>query len=270
MKSKNTINNYQNSVERFQHSKLDIYSYFDELTPSAQKMFLAAIKFKNMASIQELNELKSRMKKQQLPTQTVLTLEQIQKLKKVVKNLDLKTQAVVFTMLNTGCRKFEINEIWSHFSGNNTLKILGKGGKLAKIYIDDELLEILNKWVYSKEFKLYGLKQLENITKNALLKAGLSGACHTLRRSFATNLRNHNTPLELIQKILRHDDINTTIKYIQYNDNDIFNALKNQNINIDEYVNQTNYKKIVLDLIIKNNNQSEYIKKLEDIIKNGK
>lgn len=73
----------------------------------------------------------------------------------------------------------------------------------------------------------------------------------------------------MIQTILRHDDINTTIKYIKYSDNDVFNALKNQNINVDSYVNETNYKQVVLDLIIKNNNQAEQIKKLEEIIKNG-
>ncbi len=269
MKSKNTLINYENAISRFKKAKMELDKYFNTLTASAQKMFLAAAKYSKTISLNDLESLKEITKKVQEPTQSVLNLEQIQKLKKVVHGMDIKTQAVVFTMLNTGCRKFEVNEIWEKFNGNNTLKITGKGGKLAKVYIDQELLNILNNWKQHPEFKYYSLKQIENITKNALWSAGLDGACHTLRRSFATNLRNHNTPLELIQTILRHDDINTTIKYIKYSDNDVFNALKNQNINVDSYVNETNYKQVVLDLIIKNNNQAEQIKKLEEIIKNG-
>lgn len=269
MKSKNTLINYENSIKRFNQAKMELDKYFNALTASAQKMFLAAAKYSKVVSLNELESLKENAKKVQEPTQSVLTLEQIQKLKQVVKGMDIKTQAVVLTMLNTGCRKFEVNQIWEKFNGNNTLKITGKGGKLAKVFIDNELLNILNNWKQHPEFKYYSLKQLENITKNALWSAGLDGACHTLRRSFATNLRNHNTPLELIKTILRHDDINTTIKYIKYNDNDVFNALKNQNINVDSYVNETNYKQVVLDLIIKNNNQAEQIKKLEEIINNN-
>lgn len=169
MKSKNTLINYENAISRFKKAKMELDKYFNTLTASAQKMFLAAAKYSKTISLNDLESLKEITKKVQEPTQSVLNLEQIQKLKKVVHGMDIKTQAVVFTMLNTGCRKFEVNEIWEKFNGNNTLKITGKGGKLAKVYIDQELLNILNNWKQHPEFKYYSLKQIENITKNSFM-----------------------------------------------------------------------------------------------------
>ena len=241
--------------------------YFNGLTFSSQKMLLASLK-NNEEMSSWVGYLKPLLKKQEyVKSVKAFDLNEINKLRETVKTMSLKHQAVILTMLNTGCRKFEINAIWTNFQPDiYTLKIDGKGSKTAKIYLDDELHDILLKWTKSNDFKLFSEKHLENITKQVFKKAGLTGNCHDIRRAFATNLRNHNVPIEQIQILLRHDDIRTTIGYIKVTDTDIFESLKNRYLNVDEYINETNYRTVALDLIVKNQKMAAEIESLKKYI----
>lgn len=265
--------NYESAIKRFKNNIDNAFEYFNSLSFASQKMLLAALaKEESLKSYAIF--LRNYLKKEEyVKSFQAFNLEEINKIRDTVKQMSLKHQSVVLTMLNTGCRKFEVNEVWKNYNGNRICKIWGKGQKLAKIYIDEELQEILNQWVFSNDFKTFSEKQLENIVKQVLSKAELKGNTHDIRRAFATNLRLHNTPIEQIQILLRHDDIKTTIGYIKITDEEIFESLKRRYINVEEYVNQTNFRQVTLDLIIKNQNQGLEIEKLKkeiENLKNGK
>lgn len=263
--SNNTLINYQSAINRFNLAieQETPKTYFAKLTPSAQKILLASLKFNKYDH--HYLELKNLIKKQ-APVRNIkaFNLNEINQLRETVKTMSLKHQAVFLTMMNTGCRKFEVNEIFKNYCGEQTLLIVGKGNKPDKIFIDKELKQVLDLWIASDEFKLYSLKQLENIIKQVFEQAKIQGNSHDIRRTYGTNLRNHNMPLEMIKKLLRHNDINTTIKYIQITDNEILERLENRYLDVNEFVNENNYKEVVLNLIMKNQELAKRIKELEN------
>lgn len=273
MKSCKTEINYQSALKRFDkvlmnstgNVELNAINYFESLTFSSQKMLIAALKNENRSTTFLNNELKDLMKKPQfLITRPAMNVEQIKKLRDAAYEMGLKHQAIIITMINTLCRKFEVNEIWNNYSGESTCLISGKGNKLAKIYIDEELKKVLDKWVNDSDFKNYSEKHLDTLTKEVFERAGIKGSAHDIRRSVATLLRNHNMPLEQISLILRHSDLNTTLKYIKISDNDIFYGLKNKYLDVNEFVNEHNFREVVLELLIKNQEQAKKIKELEE------
>jgi site-specific recombinase XerD len=113
------------------------------------------------------------------------------------------------------------------------LHVLGKGGKVRRVPVHRELARILRAWLRQRPEASALLfpsapaghartGQLDNSRVELVLRevyapaAGLAGRVtpHTLRRTFATELRRRNVPLEHVQRLLGHADIRTTMVYL--------------------------------------------------------
>ena len=75
--------------------------------------------------------------------------------------------------------------------------------------------------------RAYSVRSLESIIHAAKEKAGIKkgGSMHMLRHSFATHLLDKGTDVVFIQKLLGHNDIKTTLRYLHVSNKDILNIL---------------------------------------------
>ena len=108
-----------------------------------------------------------------------------------------------------------------------TVKIVGKGNKERYVSLSDKLLNQLK--MYWKEYKPktylfetktpgkpYHKASLQCMFKDCKKRANISkaGGPHMLRHSYATHLIEAGVPIYIVQKLLGHVSIKTTMKYL--------------------------------------------------------
>lgn len=176
-------------------------------------------------------------KAQQLPK--VFSKEEMIRLLKAIENMKHKTMI----MLGYGCglRVSEITglKITDVDEDRRILHIqLAKGKKDRFVSLSPVLLVMLREYriryqpaLYLFEGKsrgtAYSIRSLESIIKAAKSKAGIKkeGSMHMLRHSFATHLLEKGTDIVFIQKLLGHNDLKTTLRYLHVTNKDLVNIL---------------------------------------------
>ena len=163
-----------------------------------------------------------------------LNTKEIKKIFEVTDNP--KHKLILQLCYGMGLRVSEIVCIKIEHIDSVTMKVLiyrGKGKKDRYVNLPHSILENLRlyyKTFLPKEYLfegLYGTKysvrSAQSVFKVAMNKAGIkkSVGIHSLRHSYATHLLEFGTDISLIQKLLGHNDIRTTLHYTQVADRTI-------------------------------------------------
>ena len=75
--------------------------------------------------------------------------------------------------------------------------------------------------------KSYSTRSLQLVLNAAKQKAGVikPGSIHALRHSFATHLLDKGTDVTMIMKLLGHNDIKTTLRYLHVTNRDMLQVI---------------------------------------------
>lgn len=152
----------------------------------------------------------------------------------------LRDLTIIELLISTGMRigelvQLNINDI--DFNERECI-VLGKGEAERVVYFDARcklhLLEYLNSRTDSnpalfvsvyKPFKRLGINGVEVMLKKLGAKSGVENVHpHKFRRTFATNAIDKGMPIEQVQKLLGHLQIDTTMRYAMVNQSNVKNA----------------------------------------------
>ena len=147
----------------------------------------------------------------------------------------LRDKAIVCFLASTGCRISEVTGLDMeaiNFSGLECL-VHGKGNKERMVYLNPVTADILKKYFAERNDTCPALfvgrfgERLQPGGVRVMLKKleAESGVDHVhphkFRRTLATELNRRGMPIQEIANILGHDKIDTTMKYVILNDEDI-------------------------------------------------
>lgn len=147
-----------------------------------------------------------------------------------------RDKAIICFLLSTGCRVSEMTQLNRDDVDlrNRECKVLGKGNKERIVYIDQVTAMTLNEYLKSRKddhpalfigkgterLKPSGIRlMLKNIQEDAHIEGTVHP--HRFRRTLATNLIHHGMPIQEVARILGHEKLDTTMKYVCLNDTDI-------------------------------------------------
>jgi len=169
----------------------------------------------------------------------VLSKEEMVRLLKAIENKKHKTMIMV--AYACGLRVSEIAQLEKQ-DVDVDRKLLfirrAKGKKDRMVSLSPVMVAMLNeyveayrptKYLFEGQDKTthYSVRSLESIIQAAKLKAGIkkSGSMHMLRHSFATHLLDKGTDVVFIQKLLGHNDLKTTLRYLHVTNKNTLNIL---------------------------------------------
>lgn len=126
-----------------------------------------------------------------------------------------------------GLRAHEIAKVHGRDIDERTIFVRGKGGDESMIPTHPLLWELAQNyprddyWFPSSQHaRAHVSSELVGMRIRQRLRAvGVThGAAHRLRYTFATRLADAGTPIRVVQELLRHSDLSTTMRYVQVTD----------------------------------------------------
>ena len=163
------------------------------------------------------------------------------------KKFGLRNQTIIEVIYSCGLRVSELTEmkISNVFFDESLIKILGKGNKERFIPLSGVAKKLLYNYIKCERKNIGNDKQyvdivflnnrggkltrvmVYNIINDAALEAKINKKIspHTLRHSFATHLIENGADIISIQKMLGHENIVTTEKYLHVNKKHLFETM---------------------------------------------
>ncbi|MEM5808295.1 MAG: tyrosine-type recombinase/integrase, partial [Candidatus Aenigmatarchaeota archaeon] len=157
----------------------------------------------------------------------VLAIEQVERLFLQLENLKHKT--MLYLAYSAGLRVSEVVNLRVRDIHSERMVINIKGAKGKKdrtVALSQGILELLRKyyityrptdWLFEGQYpgSPYSVRSLQQIFRRAKKAAGIlqEVTFHSLRHSYATHLHEAGTDIKLIQELLGHNDIKTTLRY---------------------------------------------------------
>lgn len=179
----------------------------------------------------KLEKIPFSKKDKKLPI--VLSVAEVQKMFDVCENL--KHKVVLSLLYSCSFRVSElINLKWEHIDRSRMIIniIQAKGKKDRQVPLDPQLIDLLEKYYYQYKTAKYVLAgqsspQYTETSVNQVLKqlAAKAGICnkriyaHLMRHTSATHMVEHGTDINLIQRLLGHNNVKTTNIYLHISNN---------------------------------------------------
>ena len=147
----------------------------------------------------------------------------------------VRNRAILHFLRSTGCRISEVTELNRDQVNLEALECIvhGKGNKERTVYLDEVAGMLLTEYLNARtdsEPALFigkGTKRLQPSGVRAMLKK-LAGKAsvehvhpHKFRRTLATELSRHGMPIQKVANILGHEKLDTTMKYVVLNKDDV-------------------------------------------------
>jgi integrase/recombinase XerD len=210
--------------ENTAHSRLNALKFYFEQVLGREKFFW---------------EIPRPKKRQPLPK--VFSQADIAAIIKSVTNVKHKTMLML--AYSAGLRVSEVVNLKTYHIDSGRMSILieaAKGKKDRMATLSPVLLVMLRE--YAKAYKPgkksylfegvekgspYSSRSLQEVLQSAKKKAGIlrPGSIHSLRHSFATHLVERGTDVTMLQKLLGHNDIKTTLIYLHTSNKDLLKII---------------------------------------------
>jgi len=182
----------------------------------------------------KLDKIPYSKKDKKLPI--VLSVEEIQRMFTACENL--KHKVILALLYSCGFRVSElINLKWTHIDRSRMIinVVQGKGKKDRQVMLSPDLIPLLEKYwneYKPKEYVLngqfpekelrYSDRSIGEVIKQLAEKAGIDKKrvhTHLIRHCFATHLVEQGTDINLIQRLLGHNNVKTTSIYLHISNN---------------------------------------------------
>lgn len=149
---------------------------------------------------------------------------------------NIRDRAILHFLRSTGCRISEVTELNRAAVNLEGLECVvhGKGNKERTVYLDEVAGMLLGQYLSERLddapalfVSRRGCNRLKPGGVRAMLKelaekAGVDHVHpHKFRRTLATDLTRHGMPIQEVAKILGHEKLDTTMKYVVLNKDDI-------------------------------------------------
>jgi len=251
---KNKINKEPLTLQSDQIKEF-IYHISKEIKPQTQARIISGLRrFYDYLILEELIEI-SPMKNIETPKigvhlPTTLTLKEIDKMIsniKLTSKTGIRNVAIIELLYSCGLRVSELVnlKVSDLFFKESLIKVTGKGNKerfvpisvLSQEYIINYLNEIRKHHKIKKNFEdtLFLNERGTNLSRNMIFiiinklkkQSNINKKIgpHTLRHSFATHLIENGADLITIQKMMGHESITTTERYLHVNKKHLIDSL---------------------------------------------